>query len=321
VAYREGNACRLAGRAEPVEELDSLAFPARELLPNRLYTSFDGGGMTCIITARGCPGSCAYCSVNQVGGSRCRRRSVGSVIAEMRECRARYATREFAFLDDTFTFDREWVMSFCGGLEASGLGRVRWSCLTRVDRVDAELLRRMKSAGCHRVEMGIESGSQRLLDRLGKGITIEQTRRAFSLAREAGLSAFAFVMLNVPGETRESLEETRRLVMDLSPDFLQVSFATPYPGTPLYAQCEREGTLETRDWSRYLFLNEVVMRNPCLPAEELLAWAAGFQRAFYLRPRYALSLARYAAAHPAGLFKVACSALNGLRRSLVRGKR
>jgi len=250
-------------------------------LKNSLYRTFDSDKMTCVIAMRGCPAKCIYCAVNLVSGQKCRKRGPGNVIEEIKLCVFEYNTRFIAFLDDTFTFDKNWVHALCAEFIKTGLNkRVKWSCLTRVDNIDFDLLKHMKQAGCTRVEFGIESGSEKLLGYLKKGISIRQTKEAFSAAKKAGLSTMGFVILNVPGETKETVADTKRLIMELNPDFLQLSFATPYPGTELFQLCVKDNLLLTKDWSRYIFLNNQIIKNKSITESELKRLMWDIQRSF-----------------------------------------
>jgi len=271
----------------PATDLDGLPPPARHLLPNHLYRNPESDRFTGVIAMRGCPGTCGYCSVHNVFGRGIRQRTPEKVAEEVAECHQRFGARFLSFMDDTFSWDREWVLSLCREMEKRSIpNHLKWICLTRVDTVDRDLLGIMKRAGCHRVEFGIESGSQRILDCMNKRIRVEQIREAFRAARDIGLSTFGFVMLNFPGEDRTSLRETRRLVLDVDPDFIQVSFATPYPGTRLYDDCREQGLLRTERWAEYVFLRNPVIRNPNLTPEEIQGESRRLQRAFYLRPSY-----------------------------------
>ncbi len=279
-----------------VEDLDALPFPARHLLPMERYVSPDGHGFSTILGARGCPGKCLYCSVNQLFGGRLRNRAPELVAKEMSETNRRFGTRTFGFLDDTFTTNREWVIRLCQAMEQQGLpGRVRWFCLTRVDRVTPPLLATMKAAGCFKVELGIESGDQQVLDSLGKGTKTRQVLDAFNWAREAGMETMAFVMLFSPDETPRSLRATRDLLFQADPDLLQASFCTPYPGTEMARRCQRRGIGVSDDWSRYIFLTDPVMEHPLFSRDEMLRWQRRLLRSFYLRPRIAARLLTAAA--------------------------
>jgi radical SAM superfamily enzyme YgiQ (UPF0313 family) len=293
VTYRDADG-KIAGTPLPheLEDLDRLPFPARHLLPMTKYVGPDGDRFTTLIGARGCPGRCIYCSVNQSFGGRLRNRAPQNVVAEMVECIERWGTRVFAFIDDTFSTARQWVLDLCREMTSRGVSsRARWLCLTRVDRVDPELLATMRAAGCFKVEFGIESGDQRVLNYLGKGTTTAQVRQAFQWARAAGLKTLAFVMLFSPAETTESLANTRRLVFEADPDLLQASFCTPYPGTRLAEELARDGIPVVDDWSAYVFLTGSVIRHPLFTPAQMTAWQRRLLRSFYLRPRVIWRLA------------------------------
>jgi len=319
LAYRNSGKIIVNGTADSIDNLDELGFPARHLLKNALYKTFDSARMTSIIAMRGCPASCIYCAVSLVAGRKCRKRSPSHVIEEVETCSHKYKINFIAFLDDTFTFDKLWVHQLCDEFIRSGLNRrIKWSCLTRVDNVDLDLLRHMKQAGCTRVELGIESGSQKILDYAKKGISLQQTKEAFSIAKEAGLSTMGFVMLNVPGEDKDTILATKKLIMELEPDFLQVSFATPYPGTELFETCKRENLLTSRDWSKYLFLNNQIIKNPAISEDELKELMWDIQRSFYLRPKYLFFILIYILKNPANIRTILWASINAIKKLIFK---
>lgn len=281
------------GVATPVADLDALAPPARDLLPMQRYRCPDSTAFTTLLAMRGCPYPCVYCAVPSMAGRRMRYRDPLAVAAEMEETHRRWGTRFFSFVDDTFTTSSDWVQRFTDALQARNrAGHLAWICLTRADLVTPDLLRAMKAAGCVRVEMGIESGSDEALRFLGKGLGRGHVRDAFRAARAAGLSTMGFVILNVPGEGPDDVARTLELALEVDPDYLQVSFLTPYPGTPLWDEAQRRGWLRSEDWSRFSFLNAAVLKADDRSEADVLAQGARFQRAFYLRPRTAVKLGR-----------------------------
>jgi len=316
LAYRQKGSVVINAPLPPVEDLDTLPFPARHLLKNRLYKSFESDRMTTLIAMRGCPAQCIYCAVHLSAGRTCRKRSPSNIVEEIKLCVSGYGVRFIAFLDDTFTFDKSWVHGLCQELIGAGLHRrIKWSCLTRVDNVDYHLLSHMQQAGCARVEFGIESGSQRMLDFLKKGITLEQIKEAFSLAKKTGLSTLGFAMLNMPGEKKEDIADTKRLLMEIEPDFLQLSFATPYPGTELFNICEKDGLFLSKDWSRYVFLNQQIIKNNFISEKELKKLKRNIQCSFYLRPGYIFKIAAYIFRNPGKLvplIRAGCNAVGKL---------
>ena len=303
------------GIAAPIEDLDGLPLPARDLLPMHRYRCPDSDSFSTLLAMRGCPYPCVYCAVPGMFGRRVRFRAPDAVAAEIAAVHERWGTRFFSFLDDTFSTRPEWVDAFAEAMLRRGLQRrVRWICLTRADLVDRPLLMRMRAAGCVRVELGVESGSLAGRAFLRKGLTDDQVIGAFRAAREAGLSTMGFAILNIPGETATDVERTFDLLRRADPDFLQVSFLTPYPGTPLRDQAEREGWIAEHDWSRYSFLNDVVLQHGSLAPGEARALYQSFIRRFYLRPHTAFKLGRLVlngTAQPWPLLRTAARAFAG----------
>ena len=323
LAFRRDGRTLVTERAPPVHDLDTLPFPARELLPNHLYRTIDSWPMTCIIAMRGCPAKCIYCNVPVLAGRTMRRRSPSNVVAEMELCLAEWQVPFFSFIDDTFTTSRKWIEQFCDTVKDAGLGgrKIAWSCLTRPDMADVEMLSAMKEAGMVRVEFGIESGSPQVLELLGKGAQLEQIRKAFKAAHKVGLATLGFAMINAPGETPEEMEMTRKEVMSIDPLFLQLSFCTPYPGTPLHEHCVEHGLIEGGDWSDYRFLREPVIRNSHLSPDEVKARHREILRSFYFRPGKALRLARYALANRRTASSLARTSLQALGHLLGGARR
>lgn len=275
-------------KREFIEDLDSLPLPARDLLPNKKYKSIEFNNFTTITSMRGCPAHCVYCNVPCFCGKKLRKRSVDNVIKEIEECIQKYGVKSFSFLDDTFTYDAEWVARFCEEMVRKGLNKkVKWLCLTRIDNISLPLLKMMKQAGCYKIELGIESGSPRILKKIGKGISVEQIKKGFKYAKQAGLTTMAFVMVGFPFENEEDIILTEKLVKEVNPSFLQVSYATPYPGTYFYDYCKKNRLLKTDDFSKYVFLNNSVIKNEKgLSTEKIIELKRGLERSFYLRPGY-----------------------------------
>lgn len=305
---------------ELVKELDSIPYPARHLLPMDKYRSVVSDKFTTMIAMRGCYAKCNYCSVPFFSGSVIRRRSPKNIIGEMIQCFNKYGTRHFSFLDDTFTTNKVWVHEFCSDLKKSKLHKkITWMCLTRVDNIDEYLLKDMKESGCIKIEFGIESGSQEILDFSKKGLKKNQIKRAFRLAKKIGLPTLGFLILNMPLETKETIAQSKKFVMDLDPDFLQISFATPYPGTDLETYAKDNNLWMESDWSKYLFLKEVTMENKSLSKIEIIKFKNDIERSFYLRPKYFFKLLKF-------LFKyksyksIIMSATNGIKQTILNAK-
>jgi len=308
------------GVATPIADLDSLPEPARDLLPNERYRCPDSDRFTTLLAMRGCPFPCVYCAVPEVFGRRVRFRDPRAVVAEMVGVQRRFGVEFFSFLDDTFSTRRSWVEAFCEEARRADLHRhARWICLTRADLVDRDLLATMKRAGCVRVELGVESGSPAGRAFLKKGLDDGQIVEAFRAAREVGLSTMGFAILNVPGETEQDVERTFRVLADADPDYLQVSLLTPYPGTPLRRLAEERGWIATDDWSRYSFLNDVVLDHG-VPADTVRARHRAFLRRFYLRPRTVWKLGRLVLAGTTRVRPLARTLVLGLAGALLDGR-
>lgn len=243
----EGNLAASTPR-EPVANLDSLPWPAWDLFPIESYIhSYDHRGKLTrhmeVVASRGCPFECVYCY--RIYGRRVRRRSPSSIVGEIEELVRRYDIRYTGFPDDLFTSDRTFVLEVCR-LMRERLPRLRWSCLGRVNTVDAELLSEMKRSGCYWISYGIESGSARMLEAMNRRVTPEQCLEALRLTRRAGIHAEGSFMIGMYGETRETVEETISFCRqaDITAPML---FVTPYPGTAIFAKASAEGRIADLD--------------------------------------------------------------------------
>jgi anaerobic magnesium-protoporphyrin IX monomethyl ester cyclase len=235
-----------------IRDLDSLPFPARHLFDLTRYGLRTPGGqpMVTIMSSRGCPYNCSYCFKGIVGRTY-RQRSPGNIIAELRQVIDQYDIRNFYFIDDLFTIDLRRLNALTEQLVAARLD-IRWQCLGRVDRVDAEVLRKMYAAGCRRIHYGIESGNQQILDGVGKGIKLEQVRQAVRWTQEAGIEVKGYFMLGLPGDTEETLQQTIDLATELDLDETMFSLTTPFPGTRLWDELvkRKPGTEFNQDFAR-----------------------------------------------------------------------
>ena len=247
-----------------LENLDGLPFPARHLFDLKRYdlSTPDGQPMATILSSRGCPYSCSYCFKGIVGRTY-RQRSVDSIIAEMKLVVDQYDIRNFYFIDDLFTIDVRRLHALAQRLIDEQLG-VRWQCLARVDRVNAETLGKMYAAGCRRIHYGIESGNQEVLDRIGKSIKLERVRQAVHWTQKAGIEVKGYFMLGLPGDTEETMQQTIDLAIELDLDQAMFSLTTPFPGTRLWDELTKKkpGTEYNQDFTRAYYYGN--------PEEELV---------------------------------------------------
>jgi len=224
-----------------IQDLDSIPFPARHLLPNRAYhyALWPGKKVTTMITSRGCPYRCIFCDKSTFG-SKWRARSPQNVLDEMEQIVKDIKIQSIIIYDDLFTLEKERVKEICQGILERGW-RCEWKCEGRVDRVDEGMLRWMKRAGCSLIAYGVESGNEIGLEYLQKGITLRQIRRAFQLTRQAGIRPMAYFILGIPVETYEQSLQTIELAKELNPDYAQFSILSPFKGTKLYAEAKAKG--------------------------------------------------------------------------------
>ncbi len=271
------------------DDLDAMPFPARDLIDNSRYTapmSLSRAPQTAIVTARGCPFSCTFCTARCYWGSKPRYRGVDSIADEIQECVTRFNITSFIFWADTFTLNREQVMGLCDEIVRRGL-RIEWICNSRVDTVDLEMLRHMKAAGCGHISFGMESGSQQILDAVKKGTTVDQARDVMAWAREAGIKTLVYVVLGLPGETKGTILETKRLIREIDPDYVQYHLAVPFPGTTLREEALHNDLDVEDDWSLYE-INRPGMRSEALTRQQLQREKSRAFYGFYLRPRVVL---------------------------------
>ncbi len=214
-----------------------LPFPTWELFPLEAYLERSletrGYPVAHIMTSRGCPRACIFCD-RRVGGVSVRRRPPESVVAELLDLEMHYAEwqlKDFYFFDPAFLSSRQWAETFFKQVNA--VTNIRWGCEARVDEVDESLLHLARDAGCAYMNFGVESGNNSLLRTLRKGITVEQTIEVFGVCHRLGIRPGALVMIGLPGETEEDIEDLKRLLLRIRPSFVNISIAAPYPGTAL----------------------------------------------------------------------------------------
>lgn len=276
---------------EFIENLDNYSSPARHLFPMKLYRPaidyYRELPSYFVMLARGCPFNCSYCS--QPLGKGYRHYSVNRAIEEIEQMINKYKVKEIIFRDDTFAVNRKFVNELCDELIKKKINeKMKWSCSTRVDTVDKDLLLRMKKAGCWQIYFGVESGSQRLIDVINKNITLAQVRKTFSLCRKIGISTLAYFMMGLPSETRKESLKTIEFAKKLDPNWVQFTITVPYPGTKLYKIAEKDGTLKSKNWSEFLTWagwadRDLIFVPKGRTSEELKKLQKKAMRDFYLR--------------------------------------
>lgn len=211
----------------PVQDIDMLEFPSRELLLN--LKDFPPSAFGILISSRGCPFNCIFCSSHKMWGRKVRFRTASNIVEEIVAVKESFGTEDFQFEDDTFTLREDLVIEFCNCLREKGI-KISWSCPTRVDFITRQIVRKMRSAGCSTISLGIESGSEETLKKIRKGITINQVRSAVKIIKDEGCRIMGYFVFGFPWETEEHFKMTLEFIEELDLDIVQHNFAVPLPG-------------------------------------------------------------------------------------------
>ena len=250
IVYRAGSKILTTPKREWIKDLDALPFPARHLLPLGRYRTL--GMPISMTTSRGCPYKCIFCVGRKMGGAKVRYHSADRVAAELQYL-ADLKFHQINIADDLFTADQNHCLAVCEEILQRNLD-INWTAFARVDTISEKLLSKMKAAGCTAVSFGIESANPAILKTIKKGITIEQIRNAIRICRQVGINPYASFILGLPGETPQTIKETRAFAANMQKEGLAYGFhiLAPFPGTEVRAQNGRLGIrILTDDWSRY----------------------------------------------------------------------
>ncbi len=282
-----------------LEDLDSLPLPARHLVNYEGYHQVPDAvfakPLREILTSRGCPFQCIFCSARLMSGFKYRYHSPERVLEEVDLLVNKYKARQIAVLDDNFVVERKRTIDICEGLMRKGLHRkLVWTTAARADQVDLELLRLMKKAGFVLVSFGVETGTERLLRMIQKSETMEQIRQAVDWSHQAGLKVRGTLILGLPTETVEDSRATIEWAKKLKLDFAKFSLATPYPGTVLYDLAVKQG-MTVNDWSHFSSMAGFADYDPVYVPEgrdpkEMSNLQKQAMKEFYFRPKQIWSL-------------------------------
>ncbi len=288
VLYKENEKIKSAAPGPPIEDLGSLPFPALDLLPLNKYRALTVlPPLATLITSRGCPFRCRFCS-QQYAGGRYRARPISRVLDEIEDRLSRFRTREFIFFDETFTIGEDRVIEFCEGFMELGV-RAGFNIRTRADCITADAARALAAAGCTSVNIGIESGSRRILDLMNKSITVEDVKKAVHLCHAAGLTTRGYFMLGYVDESVGEMEQSLELACALPLDYASFTITQLNPATPDYLDALARGDIDDY-WRDYTLLKDVP-ETPPRPGHALYdeRFLQNFlKRAyakFYLRPQ------------------------------------
>lgn len=289
ILHRQDGIVHMNAPRVPVQDLDTIPFPARHLLRYQKYLwSVPGKGLkpvTTIMTQRGCPYQCVNCGV-QTMFPKVRYRQTERIVDELEHIVTNLGVDHIQFSDDTLTLRPEKVLAMCEEIRRRKL-KFTWEGYTRADRFSKELLKEMQDVGLVRLSFGVESGDQEVLDALKKGTTLAQYREAYECCNELGLETRCSVMLGNPFETRRTIRKTVDFICDLKVDQAYVNITMPYPGTALLDMA-RQGygglRLLTEDWTEYRRYGNAVMEMNDLTRQDLIRLQRSAYLRFYLRP-------------------------------------
>lgn len=279
---------------EPVDDLDKLEMPAWDLI-DPLCNAVDQYGFSTkaavtapIITTRGCPYPCTYCSAKMITGKRIRFRSVANIIKEIKFLMGRYGIKEFSIVDDNFAANKNFVKEFCSQVRHLG---IYWTCPQgiRLSALDRNTLRLMKEAGCYSFGVGIESGSQRILDKMKRNTTIEEMRHQIKLVNSAGIKVQGFFQLGFPGETKEDIQKTITYALSLPLYRCFFNIFTPFPGTEVYGEVMQNESNKTLDLEN-LSYHEAIIPTGDLTRSQIKKFQRRATLLFYLKPRVLFSV-------------------------------
>ncbi len=272
-----------------IADLDDLPMPRYDLLPLDKYRMPLLKGPFCfIVTSRGCPAGCTYCIKHVSYGPTMRMRSAKKLVDEIKEL-GRLGVHNIHMYADLFTVNKGQVVELCNELLAQNV-KIKWTCNSRVDFVDQEMLQLMAKAGCHFISWGLESGNKEILAHAKKGVDPERAKLSLAWARAAGIRNWGYFIIGLPGETVDTIKQTIAFSKALPLDIALFHIAAPYPGTPFFKEVAKNGWFrEGARWEEVDMDESTVLDYPNLRAEQLEYWQKRAFREWAMRPGPALT--------------------------------
>ncbi|MDP8235248.1 MAG: radical SAM protein [Candidatus Erginobacter occultus] len=298
LVYREKGKIRI-NQPGYIRHLDQLGFPAWDLLEPQNYPEASHGAFAKdfptapIIISRGCTFQCTFCAGKSITGPGVRFRSIDNVLEEMRYLNQEFGINEFLVEDENLTFCRDITEEFCRKIIDSPMSGISWSCPSgiRIDTIDEEILGLMEQSGCYSVALGIEFGTQKMLDQTKKQLTLSTIEEKVKLLRGTGIKTTGFFMLGVPGETVGDIKETIKLACRLKIDRAQFNNFMPLPGSELGENLRAAGCLTDLDWGK-LFVHNVSFASGGIKPGRIKRLQRMAYLRFYLRPGIIFGLLR-----------------------------
>jgi radical SAM superfamily enzyme YgiQ (UPF0313 family) len=311
IIFREEGTVYRTPPGEYVQDLDSLPFPAWDLLPQlekyyrpspHMYLRLPS---TSLLTSRGCPNRCSFC-VMALSGKKFRAHSAEYTIEMIEHVMKNYHIRDIIFYDDNFLLDRKRAAEICEEMIRRKLN-ITWSCLARTEIISKDILKLIKRARCWQIAYGLESGDQRVLDILKKNTRVEKSEEVLKQTVKAGIRTRGFFMIGVPGETEESIEKTIDFAKRSCLNDFQATFFTPFPGTAFYRNINQYGEY-TKNWSSMSTWAPVFVPHG-LTLDKLIKYHKKMHRDFYFRPKIIFQYAARLIANPTPFFYAVKAAL------------
>lgn len=297
ICYRKDNEIVITKPREFVKNLDDFPFPAYDLLPMDKYcVSLHHVGFgrnvpvkpfAVIFTSRGCPYNCTYCASKVIWKKKLRFRSAENILTEIDTLVNKYKIKVLDFADDVFTINKKLFDEVLDGLIERNYD-LHFNCLSRVDTIDLEKLKKLKKAKCYLIRYGVESGSQKVLDLMKKNIKVEQVINAFKLTNKVGIPASACFIIGHPGETRKTVQETINLAKKIDPVLAHFFVAIPLVGTELYEMAKEKNLIvDNTDWEQWVQMpDKPILRTEELSIDDLKQLRNKAYKEFFFRPSY-----------------------------------
>lgn len=294
LAWRQNGLAMIAPPRLLETDMDTIPFPARELADMDLFSThghIGGGKSATLITSRGCPHLCTFCSAHNVDGRKYREHSVSYVISEIKLLKEKYGVRYVFMQDDTFTLKRERVENICNALITENLD-ISFGCFSRVDIMDFEMASLLKKAGCRNVVFGLESGDETILRKIKKKVSAERARQAIDACNRVGLKSTASFIIGFPFDTRETIKQTIQYAFDLKPTLVVFNPLVPFPGSEMFD--DRVHKPENPEgWKKYITVGAPPFSFVAgMTPGEIYEIAQAAHRRFYFRPTQLLRIFR-----------------------------
>ncbi len=257
-------------------DLDEMPWPARHFLPMKNYNDTFAGlpsPNVQVWASRGCPFGCIFCNwpISMYGGHSYRVRDYNDVISEIEWLIREYGFKAFYFDDDTFNIGKERIINLSREIKRRGIN-IPWAVMARADTTDLEVLSAMRESGLYAIKFGVESGDRKILENSGKKLDLDRVVESTAQAKQLGIKVHLTFTFGLPGETKESIENTIAFVKKVNPDSVQFSIVTPFPGTEYFEQLKAKNMITTYDWDKYDGANNAVIRTEALSEKDLERW-------------------------------------------------